>query len=209
MGTDLAVVPENDVLADPVESMALMLNRAKGWLGEAQSLDEVRQAKAVAVGYEAVIREKELAFDAQLSATEIVRRCERRIGQLVREGQREGTIRTQGQRTVGHHGAQLASPPDGTRTGHELPPYQPAALRLRRMLDRGRTHRHGGLVVILLIAIPAAFIACALIAGFLYELTVLGTWVDQLLVGPGDDAIAGELADMYDLDLGWMTDGDL
>lgn len=43
--------------------------------------------------YESVIREKELAFDAQLSATEIVRRCERRMGELVREGQRDGTIR--------------------------------------------------------------------------------------------------------------------
>ena len=44
-----------------------------------------------------MIREKELAFDAQLSATEIVRRCERRIGELVREGQKNGTIRKQGQ----------------------------------------------------------------------------------------------------------------
>ena len=33
-----------------------------------------------------------LSMDAQLSATEIVRRCERRIGELIREGQAEGTI---------------------------------------------------------------------------------------------------------------------
>ncbi|HEY5343499.1 MAG TPA: hypothetical protein VIJ66_07550 [Solirubrobacteraceae bacterium] len=46
-----------------------------------------------------MIREKELAFDAQLSATEIVRRCERRIGELVREGQREGKIATRGSDT--------------------------------------------------------------------------------------------------------------
>lgn len=39
----------------------------------------------------------ELAFDAQLSATELVRRCERRIGELVREGQQEGTILKRGQ----------------------------------------------------------------------------------------------------------------
>lgn len=63
------------------------------WLAEAQSIDEVRETKAIAVGYESVIREKELAFDAQLAATEIVRRCERRMGELVREGQRDGTIR--------------------------------------------------------------------------------------------------------------------
>ena len=68
--------------ADPVEYMAVVLHRAKGWLAEAQDVDSVREAKAIAVGYEAVIREKELAFDAQLSATEIVRRCERRLGEL-------------------------------------------------------------------------------------------------------------------------------
>lgn len=52
----------------------------------------MRDTKAIAVGYESVIREKELAFDAQLAATEIVRRCERRIGELVREGQGRGEI---------------------------------------------------------------------------------------------------------------------
>lgn len=78
--------------ADPVEYMAVALNRAKGWLAEARSIEDVRETKAIAVGYESVIREKELAFDAQLSATEIVRRCERRIGELVRHGQRQGTV---------------------------------------------------------------------------------------------------------------------
>lgn len=99
MSTDLVPVTDEVALAaDPVEYMAVVLHRAKGWLSEAQSIDEVRNTKAVAVGYESVIREKELAFDAQLSATEIVRRCERRIGELVREGQREGTVRVRGQR---------------------------------------------------------------------------------------------------------------
>jgi hypothetical protein len=50
----------------------------------------------VAIGYESVIREKELASDALLSATEIVRRCERRVGELVRQGQEEGTIAGRG-----------------------------------------------------------------------------------------------------------------
>lgn len=81
---------------DPIQHMSVVLNRAKGWLDEARSIDDVRAAKAIAVGYESVLREKELAFDAQLAATELVRRCERRIGELVREGQREGTIRRQG-----------------------------------------------------------------------------------------------------------------
>jgi hypothetical protein len=51
-------------------------------------------AAQIEAAYKRMAREKELAFDAQLSATEIVRRCERRIGELVREGQRNGTIRS-------------------------------------------------------------------------------------------------------------------
>ncbi|MHB8190643.1 MAG: hypothetical protein ACYDHP_09550 [Ferrimicrobium sp.] len=93
---------------DPVGYMATVLYRAKSWLKEAQSIDDVRNTKAIAVGYKSVIREKEMAFDAQLAATEIVRRCERRVGELVRAGQEEGTVRTstelagQGPRTHGY-----------------------------------------------------------------------------------------------------------
>lgn len=98
MTSDLIVAPDAGALeADPVAYMAVVLNRAKEWLSEAQSIDSVRDTKAIAVGYESVIREKELAFDAQLSATEIVRRCERRIGELVRAGQKEGAILRRGQ----------------------------------------------------------------------------------------------------------------
>lgn len=82
---------------DPVQHMSVVLNRAKGWLEEAKSIDEVREQKHIAVVYETALREKELAFDAQLTASELVRRCERRIGELVREGQREGTIAARGQ----------------------------------------------------------------------------------------------------------------
>lgn len=105
--TAVDLVPTSDagaLEADPVAYMAVALNRAKGWLAEAQSIEDVRAERAIAVGYESVIREKELAFDAQLTATEIVRRCERRIGELVREGQRDGAILRQGQtaRRPGH-----------------------------------------------------------------------------------------------------------
>jgi hypothetical protein len=96
-GTDLVVSDQAALEADPVEYMSVVLNRAKGWLTEAASIEDVRHEKAIAVGYESVIREKELAFDAQLSATEIVRRCERRIGELVREGQERGEIRKRGE----------------------------------------------------------------------------------------------------------------
>lgn len=99
-GMDLIERPdEGALMADPVEYMALVLNRAKGWLTEAQSVEEVRNTKAIAVGYESVIREKELAMDAEMSATEIVRRCERRIGELVRTGQEDGTIAKRGSNT--------------------------------------------------------------------------------------------------------------
>lgn len=92
--TDLLPV-ESDVASlelDPVAYMATVLHRAKSWLDEAQNIDDVRNAKAIAIGYENVIREKEMAFDAQLAATEIVRRCERRVGELVRRGQADGTV---------------------------------------------------------------------------------------------------------------------
>jgi hypothetical protein len=114
-GQEIVAVGDAGALeADPVAYMAVVLNRAKGWLGEAQSIDVVREAKAIAVGYESVIREKELAFDAQLSATEIVRRCERRIGELVREGQRAGSIATRGvnRYVLEAHGDALLSPHD-------------------------------------------------------------------------------------------------
>jgi hypothetical protein len=92
---------------DAVKYMAVVLNRAKGWLAEAQSIEEVRHARAVAVGYESVLREKELAFDAQLAATELVRRCERRLGELVRQGQHDGTVARRGQHPDTTHGGEL------------------------------------------------------------------------------------------------------
>lgn len=110
---DLVAAPSaSELESDPVGYMAIVLNRAKGWLAEAQSIDAVRETKAIAVGYESVIREKELAMDAELSATEIVRRCERRIGELVNEGQQLGTILSRGQHPDRSHGTEVQSPGD-------------------------------------------------------------------------------------------------
>ncbi len=78
---------------DPVGYMATVLYRAKAWLQEAQNIDDVRSATAIAVGFESVIREKKMANDAQMAATEVVRRCDRRVGELVRARQEEGTVR--------------------------------------------------------------------------------------------------------------------
>jgi hypothetical protein len=108
--TDLVPAREAGALEqDPVQYMAVVLHRAKQWLDEAQSIEEVRERKAMAVTLETVIREKELAFDAELAATELVRRCERRIGQLVRDGQEEGTVLTRGQRRDLHRDEDLKS----------------------------------------------------------------------------------------------------
>lgn len=122
-----ALLPvESDAAAlelDPVAYMTTVLHRAKSWLEEAQNIDDVRTTKAIAVGYENVLREKEMAFDAQLAATEIVRRCERRVGELVRQGQEDGTIRRQGQwPTSKVHGRdhELPSPLDFVNNSDEL-----------------------------------------------------------------------------------------
>lgn len=99
VGVDLVPAKHDDqaLARDPVGVMAAALDHAKDWLTEAQSIEEVRHTKAIAVGYESVIREKKLAQEAGLSAMEIVRRCERRLTELVREGQRNGTVNTVGQ----------------------------------------------------------------------------------------------------------------
>jgi hypothetical protein len=112
----LEPAPGVSLETNPVEYMAVALDRAKDWLAEAQSIEDVRETKAIAVGYESVIREKELALDAQLSATEIVRRCERRIGELVRKGQenREFTKQGQTRKSVHLRGDEEPSTPVGT-----------------------------------------------------------------------------------------------
>ena len=68
---------------------------------------------------EAVIREKELGFDAQLAATEIVRRCERRIGELTQRGpgrpketDRVGSVFSGGHERTDHYAMAGASPDD-------------------------------------------------------------------------------------------------
>lgn len=82
--------------ADPVEFMTLALTQVTGWLKTAERIDDVREWKSQAVGYEALLRQKGMAVEAQLAAAEIQRRCERRIGELVKHGQEVGEIRTSG-----------------------------------------------------------------------------------------------------------------
>jgi hypothetical protein len=79
---------------DPGAFALQALDRAKSWLVQAQvsDLPEIVEAKARAEAIRCYIAQKELGKDAELAAAEIVRRAERRLGQLVREGQEEGVI---------------------------------------------------------------------------------------------------------------------
>lgn len=84
-----------EAVADPGAYMVVALGRAKAWLEQARVTDlpDVVEAKARAEAIRCYTAQKELGHDAELSATEIVRRAERRIAQLVREGQEAGEIR--------------------------------------------------------------------------------------------------------------------
>lgn len=89
-----------DAMSDPGQMVVAMLDRAKSWLAQAQTTDlpEVVDAKAKAEAIRVYTVQKELGHDAELSAAEIVRRAERRIGELIREGQAEGTVLRRGEK---------------------------------------------------------------------------------------------------------------
>lgn len=85
-----------DAAADPGAFVVAALDRAKAWLATASSTDlpDVVENKRRAEAIRCYVAQKELGKDAELAATEIVRRAERRIGQLIREGQEAGAIRS-------------------------------------------------------------------------------------------------------------------
>ncbi len=95
-GKPLFRLDQKAIEEDPVKYMATLLDRAADWLEDAVALERVREFKAIALGLQTVVQEMDVAEAAQLSATEIVRRCERRIGQLVKKGQESGDIRGPG-----------------------------------------------------------------------------------------------------------------
>lgn len=94
---DVAVL---DAVDDPGAFVVAALDRAKAWLAQATTTDlpEVVENKRRAEAIRCYVAQKELAHDAELAATELVRRAERRIGQLIREGQENGEIKRQGER---------------------------------------------------------------------------------------------------------------
>jgi hypothetical protein len=88
-----------DTVNDPGAFVVAALDRAKSWLAQATTADlpEVVEQKARAEAIRCYMAQKELGHDAELAAQEIVRRAERRIGVLIREGQEAGEIRRNGQ----------------------------------------------------------------------------------------------------------------
>lgn len=102
---DVAVL---DAAADPGVYLVTALGNAKAWLEQVapDDLPRIVEEKSRAAAIEKYAATKEHGKDAALLAAEIVRRCERAIGELIRQGQAEGTIRrpskTLGAAT-GHH----------------------------------------------------------------------------------------------------------
>lgn len=101
MTVALALIADNpDALAnyrDPDVSVIHACEQATWWLTAAvargAALDEVVAVKADASVIAEYTKQKQLGKDAQLAATEVVRRAERCIGVAIRAGQAEGTIR--------------------------------------------------------------------------------------------------------------------
>lgn len=115
---------------DPAVYMEAMLGRAVMWLGEVQKIEDVINHKAATEAIKTFIREKELGRDAELAAAEIVRRCERRIAQLVRLGQERKEIRQQGE-SIPHTGRALHELPK--TVGEVLRPEDPRRGRFEAM----------------------------------------------------------------------------
>jgi hypothetical protein len=86
--------------ADPGEFIIQACDRARTWLREVLEhgdIDQLAECKSQAEAIRVYTMSKQLGKDAQLSATEIVRRAERGIGVAIRRGQQSGEIRRQGQ----------------------------------------------------------------------------------------------------------------
>jgi len=101
VSADLAVIADDPSVleraADPGEFLMLACERAKAWLAEALAngeIDRIAEMKAQAEAIRVYTVSKQLGKDAQLSASEIVRRAERGLALAVRKGQQAGHIKT-------------------------------------------------------------------------------------------------------------------
>lgn len=109
--TDLAVVDPAAALAaaaDPAEFVVQCLERGKTWLTEALThgdLDTMVNVKGYAATLRTATMQKQLGKDAELAATELVRRAERCIGLGIRAGQQDGSVNSHGSNLNKHAGA--------------------------------------------------------------------------------------------------------
>jgi hypothetical protein len=116
VSADLAVLADPSLAeraADPGEFIIQACQRAKTWLREALDrgdIDQIAECKSQAEAVRVYTMSRQLGKDAQLSATEIVRRAERGIGVAIRRGQETGKVRRQGQGRG--HTQQLPKPTD-------------------------------------------------------------------------------------------------
>lgn len=88
-----------DLVGDPAQSVLVCCERAKVWLTQAladNAIEAIVELKSQAEAIRVYTLQKELGKDAELAATEIVRRAERCIGLAIRKGQVEGRIAKRG-----------------------------------------------------------------------------------------------------------------
>lgn len=93
---------------DPGAFVVLACERAKSWLTQAiehGKLDDIVDIKSKTAAILVYTRQKELGKDAELAASEIIRRAERAIGLCIAQGQRDGV--------VARHGGDTSKIPDG------------------------------------------------------------------------------------------------
>lgn len=115
--------------ADPGEFVVQACERAKQWLIEALEngdIEQIVELKSQAEAIRIYSMQKQLGKDAELSATEIVRRAERGIGLAIRRGQGEGTI---------HKPGDPPPPPSA--------PYERVRNGKREVVGASRPHLHG------------------------------------------------------------------
>lgn len=121
MSTDLAIPQDPaalDRVQDPAAVMVALVDQARTMLAQAQGMEglaDVIEWKSRAEAIRVYTQQKDMGHEAELSAAEIVRRAERRIGQLIREGQEAGEIRRRGQREDRESTHDLPSPTDFAR----------------------------------------------------------------------------------------------
>ena len=103
MTTDLVPADPSvlDASPDPASMMVALVEQARTMLAQAtgmEGLADVIEWKSRAEAIRVYTQQKDIGHEAELSAAEIVRLAERRIGELIREGQAAGEIRRRGER---------------------------------------------------------------------------------------------------------------